>query len=156
MRALSWLQVMIAAVAASLSPLRHCGCAGGSGAGGGPAARWSENSGGAAAGQWRSWSDSCDPQRKAEDWETNTHAHAWINSTMCTQKHIVTCRTMKGRIIKVLLHCNTHKWWKKYFFTYLCKGSEYYQLNLLKVKVLILQINRPDWYITYYYDKLHN
>lgn len=39
------------AVTASLSPPRHCGCAGGSGAGGGPAARWSENSGGAAAGR---------------------------------------------------------------------------------------------------------
>lgn len=40
-----------AAPTASLSPPRRCGCAGGSGAGGGPAAPWSENSGGAAVGQ---------------------------------------------------------------------------------------------------------
>lgn len=39
------------AAMASLSPPRHCGYAGGSDAGGGPAARWSENSGGAAAGR---------------------------------------------------------------------------------------------------------
>lgn len=70
--ALSWLQMTSGAVAVGLSPPRHCGCAGGSGAGGGPEARWSENSGGAAAGLWRSWSDSCDPQRKAEGWDGRT------------------------------------------------------------------------------------